>query len=131
MNIIKHIACALLCLPVDAMACGLCIEDKMAATYDHAMVMQAYSQGHSVAFVDMQTVANIDEALTKKIVRTLEAATAVDRGSVRVSIDPATASFAFDAHKVAVEDILTTVNRGLTPQMELVLIRTVNKQASR
>ncbi|MBC8021534.1 MAG: hypothetical protein H7Y14_00325, partial [Burkholderiales bacterium] len=35
-----------------ALACGICLEDKVAATYDHGMVMRATSRGQVVVFAE-------------------------------------------------------------------------------
>ena len=41
---------ALLALSRQALACGYCVEDKMAAVYDHATVTRALAQKHQVAY---------------------------------------------------------------------------------
>jgi hypothetical protein len=74
------------------LACGYCVEDKIAATYDHAVVVRALGQKHQVAFfhVDGGTAAG-----RTALLRSAEATPGIDRGSVRVSDDGLTVSFAF------------------------------------
>ena len=50
---------ALLAVVGAAEACGVCVEDKMAAVYDHTVVTRALNQKHYVAFfhVDGNLVA--------------------------------------------------------------------------
>ena len=83
---------ALLLVSAQAMACGYCVEDKIAATYDHAVVTQAMAQKHHVAFFHVDGTAKSRAALE----RAAYSSPAVDRGTVRVSGDLLTLSFAFD-----------------------------------
>src|SRR3982750_1452609 len=41
-----------------AAACGYCVEDKIAATYDHAVVTQAFARKHQVAFFHVDGTAS-------------------------------------------------------------------------
>jgi hypothetical protein len=75
-----------------ALACGYCLEDQIAATYDHAVVTQALAARHPVAFLHIDGTAKSRAALEKAAY----SAPAVDRGTVRVSADLLTVSFAFD-----------------------------------
>jgi hypothetical protein len=43
-------AVLLVALAFDANACGICIDDKIASCYDHAVVTDAKTKGHAVAF---------------------------------------------------------------------------------
>ena len=45
---------ALLALSQQALACGYCVEDKIAAVYDHATVTHALAQKHQVAFFHVE-----------------------------------------------------------------------------
>jgi hypothetical protein len=73
-----------------AQACGYCVEDKIAAVYDHAIISRALAAKHQVAFLHVE-----GRASRQAIERAANAAGA-DRGSVRVSADVLTVSFAFD-----------------------------------
>jgi len=74
-----------------ALACGVCIEDKVAATYDHAVVTQAKTKHRQVVFVA------IDGPYVADVGRRIAAAAANVRGveakTVRVSDSPAAFSF--------------------------------------
>ena len=83
---------ALLFASGPAFACGYCVEDKIAATYDHAVVTKALATKHHVAFLHVDGTAKSRAALEKAAY----AVQAVDRGTVRVSADLMTVSFAFD-----------------------------------
>ena len=43
-------AILLVALAFEAGACGICIDDKIASCYDHAVVTGAKAKGHAVAF---------------------------------------------------------------------------------
>src|ERR1041385_1114125 len=75
-----------------ALACGYCVEDQIAATYDHAVVTRALAAKHHVAFLHVDGAAPDRKLLEQAIY----AVPSVDRGSVRVSADLLTVSFAYD-----------------------------------
>ena len=83
---------ALLLASGQALACGYCVEDKIAATYDHAVVTHALAHKHYVAFLHVDGAAPSRKVLEEAIY----SAPGVDRGTVRVSADLLTVSFAFD-----------------------------------
>ena len=74
-----------------ALGCGYCVEDKIAATYDHAVVTRAMAQKHYVAFFHVD-----GDATPRVLEEAIYAVRAVDAKSVRISPDRLTVSFAFD-----------------------------------
>ena len=82
-------------VPAVALACGACIEDRIAATYDHATVTAAAASGHQVVFgaiegaVDPRRAGQRIRALAPKI-------HGVHGKTLHVSVDPAAFSFALD-----------------------------------
>lgn len=97
-----------------ARACGHCDEDKIAATYDYATVTQSQARGRTMVFV---AVKGRSSALTdeeaRRVRRTLTSLRGVDRTTVRVSKDPAAASFACVLHLPDVRPLLARANRSL------------------
>ena len=57
-----------------ALACGACVEDKVAATYDHAVISQANARHQQVLFVAL------DGPNTERAARRITAAAAKVRG---------------------------------------------------
>ena len=97
-----------------AHACGHCLEDKVAATYDHAVLTRAARDGHVVVFADVRgPAAGGGPALKAFIARTLAAAPGVDAGTVRVSLDPPAASFACDPARHTPGALIAAVNPRL------------------
>ncbi len=93
-----------LALAPGAWACGACVEDKIAATYDHALVQSAATQGRVVVFCELK--GPIEPARIKKAAAGVRG---LDPASVRVSADPAALSFVLDpvrqSPKAAVADL--------------------------
>ena len=78
-------------------ACGHCIEDKVAATYDNGVLASASRRGHVVVFTEIRgPAAGAGPALRTFVIRALASIPGVDPGTVRVSLDPPAASFACD-----------------------------------
>jgi hypothetical protein len=100
---------ALLLASGPAAACGYCVEDKIAATYDHAVVTRAFAQRHHVAFVHVDGTAPSRKTLEDAIY----SAPAVDRGSARVAADLLTVSFAFDPSRATLGAIHARIEKRL------------------
>jgi hypothetical protein len=79
--------------PTSVWACGVCIEDKVAATYDHAVVKRATANRQQVVFVAIEgpVVAN---ALRNLVLRTKVAG--VVPGTLRTSTEPPAFSFVLE-----------------------------------
>jgi hypothetical protein len=88
-----HIALAVASLlafsPVQA--CGVCNEDKVAATYDHAVVRRATLQGRVVVFCEVRGTFD-----SRQLKAAASRITGIDAVSLRTSTNPATVSFALD-----------------------------------
>jgi len=74
-----------------ALACGICIEDKVAATYDYAVVQQAAARHHVVVFAAVETPAD-----PRVLGRAAAHVRGIDRASVRAAASPGALSFALD-----------------------------------
>jgi hypothetical protein len=93
----RGVALALFLAAPLAHACGVCLEDKMAATYDAGVIARAGERGHAVAFVALSGAGlPLAAGPARELRRRLEGVAGVDPGSVRVSAEHAAASFAFD-----------------------------------
>lgn len=89
----RALALALLLAAGPAAACGYCVEDKIASVYDHAVVSRALAARHQVVFMHVEGPA------TRQALEQAASAAGADRGSVRVSSDLLTVSFAFDPRR--------------------------------
>jgi len=123
------LAAGLLAVAQAALACGYCVEDKMAAVYDHATVTRALAQKHQVAFF------HIDGALapgaeTKRALEALaNAANGVDRGTARASLESAALSVAFDPQRTTIASLQAALERKLAAQKNsLMLLQVMDQQ---
>ncbi len=96
-----------------AIACGQCIEDKVAAVYDHAVVMKALERKHHVAFFAIDGPLATDDATYRAITAIVESARGVDKGSARVSVDSASLSFGFDPKRTPLVEVQRTLETRL------------------
>jgi hypothetical protein len=87
-----------------ALACGTCDEDKIAATYDHAVVQRAAHSHHVLVYCAVQGAFEPAQlaAATRRV-------RGVDPGSVRVSREPAALSFALDTRRQPVDAALRSL----------------------
>jgi hypothetical protein len=113
-----------------AAACGVCVEDKIAATYDHALIAQSLAKKHQVVFFALEGQLAGGEAQRRAIRQAAEAARGADSGSARVSLESASLSVAFDPQRAsygAFEKSLegSLARRGVT----LLLLRVMDRPA--
>ena len=94
-----------------ALACGHCVEDKIAAAYDHAVIVRAIDRKHEVAFLSIEGALAASQA--RAVARAVESTAGVDRGSVRVSIENGAVSFAFDPSRATLDSIVGSVRGKL------------------
>ena len=80
-----------------ALMCGVCLEDKVAATYDHALIERARAQHRVVVFAEPR--AAIDERSLKALAAKAARAPGVDAATVKTSAAPATVSFVLDPRR--------------------------------
>ena len=96
-----------------AKACEICREDKIAATYDYAVVSAARKHGHTVVFTAINgRLTPGDTAPARTVARRLTAVPGVDAGTVRTSLKPPAASFACDPARGAAS-MIAAANRAL------------------
>jgi hypothetical protein len=116
-------ALALLFAAPAAHACGVCIDDKVAAAYDHAVLEQARARGQVVVFAEVQgrgTAAQLVGAARKAASRV----PGVAPGSVRAADAPAALSFALDDRVRSPGQALAAVEKGAAlAQVRLALLK--------
>jgi hypothetical protein len=100
-----------LMLAESVFACGYCIEDKIAATYDHAVIVGAADRRHQVVFLSLGDGPT--KGRERAVVRAVESAPGVDAGTVRVSLENGAISFAFDPSRTSLSSIVGSVRRKL------------------
>ncbi|MGZ3196817.1 MAG: hypothetical protein ACXWCO_10370 [Caldimonas sp.] len=104
-------AAAALVAAAPARACGVCDEDKIAATYDHAVVQRATSRGRVVVFCEVR--GPLDAKRMRVAARRVKG---LELASLRTSAEPAALSFALDSARqsprAAVDSLQALAPRG-------------------
>ncbi len=104
--------------PATSLACGACIEDKVAATYDQAVVERAAASGDVMVFCEV--TGPLDAQHLKQAMRRVHG---VRPQSVRVSTQPPAMSFAVDRKAGSPQDAVGAAQRNLVHGTRLVIVR--------
>src|SRR4051812_27727723 len=127
----KRLLLLLACVAAQSVqACGLCIEDKVAAVYDHAAVSRALALKHPVAFFVFDGTLAGTEVERKVIQQMAISVHGVDAGSVRVSSELGSLAVAFDPAR----NSFATIERALQLKLNrrglrLALVRGMGRPA--
>lgn len=118
-----RLACAVAMLAVAqaASACGYCVEDKVAATYDHAVVSRARERGDVVVFAEVSGAMGA-ASLTRKARQAAARLKDVDPASIRVNETPATLSFALRGGGRLPAEALAAAERAAAGGVKLTLL---------
>ena len=109
-----------------AFACGYCVEDKIAATYDHAVLSRAIVRRHEVAFFSLEGPAAASAQLQRELVQALESTRGVDSGTARVALESASLSFAYDPARHTLGSIMSSLNGKLAAKgLSVALLKTL------
>jgi hypothetical protein len=104
-----------------ASACGACVEDKVAATYDYEVVQHAIARGDVVVFCDVK--GQLDAGRLRKA---LGKVGGVDKASIRVSTAPQAVSFALDTAKQSIDAAAAALRRD-AGGLEIEVVRTIRE----
>ena len=114
---------------VEALACGYCVEDKIAATYDHAVVIRALEHGQHIAFFHVEGPEPRPPA-TRRALEGAASMPGVEKASVRISVDMRTLSLAFDPRQVSLAQVMARVDRKLAARkVSLMPLRVMERAA--
>lgn len=120
-------AAAFLLASESATACGYCVEDKLAAAYDHAVVMRALDRRHEIAFFAIEGTAAASPALQRMIEAALESTAGIDRGTSRVSLAGASLSFAYDPAHPGLGPVIRSLEKKLAAKgLSLSVLRVIS-----
>ena len=115
-----------------ASGCGVCVEDRMAAVYDHEVVTRALNDGHQVVFTDVSGPQLPTPAQRHVLARAAQSVGGVIRGSVRTSESPPAMSFAIDAKATAPANAIIEINQRISKQpIRVSLIRALGNPERR
>ena len=105
-----------------AVACGVCIDDKVAAAYDHAGAISAVERHRIGVFAEVSGPRE-PKVLVLAAVRAAAAVRGIERASVRSAIAPAVVSFVLDPAVRDPASALAAVENGARPHVRLSLLK--------
>jgi hypothetical protein len=121
------LAALVLSVQGNAFACGHCIEDRMAATYDHGVVTKAMQRGRVMVFLDAAGLDRAEHGSAPALVAAVEGVPGVDRGTVRISTAPPALSFSFASERHTVAGAVSEMNHRLAGRkVTLTLLRVLD-----
>lgn len=118
----RFIAAACCMLPLAAWSCGVCDEDKVAATYDHSTVARAATMRHKVVFVAVEGPVE-PTAFMQRVADAAPRIRGVMRGTVRTSKAPVTFSFVLDPTVQSAAGAVDQLYRQLGPVPTLRILK--------
>jgi len=96
-----------------AIACGHCIEDKVAAVYDHTVVTNAVREKHSVAFFGIEGSLVVNPASKQEIQKIMDSINGVDSNTSRISLETGSISLAFNPTLISYPALLNGLDKKL------------------
>ena len=117
----KWMAWVSLLVPMLAMACGHCEEDLVTSVYDHGLVLRSQSLKQRIMYMAWDGPVARDEVTARRLMQEASRATGVTPGSVRVSVQPASLSVAFNPAKTNRAQIEASLQTRLTKMHVMVL----------
>ena len=96
-----------------AFGCGHCIEDKVAAVYDHGVITRAVAQGHQMAFFAIEGGLSAGRESRHAIDMAITSVKGIDARSSRVSVESASLSLSYDGRRTSPIQIMNNLNRNL------------------
>ena len=113
MKVAYLLASLLLMSTSSAIACGHCIEDKVAAVYDHAIVAKAVHEKHVVAFFGIEGPLVVNSASKQDIQKMMSSINGVDPNTSRISLETGSISLAFNPAILTYPGLLDSLDRKL------------------
>ena len=113
MRVAYLLASLLLIGTTSAMACGHCIEDKVAAVYDHAIVAKAVREKHVVAFFGIEGPLVVNTASKQDIQKMMGSISGVDPNTSRISLETGSISLAFNPIVLSYPALLDSLDKKM------------------
>ncbi len=110
---VAALVCA--CAAQATLACGICVEDRVAAVFDNAVVEQALGAHRHVAFFGVDGSLPATKESRRALIDALYASGA-SKGSVRLSLESASISAAFDPSRTTLARLQDRAAQRLAPK---------------
>ena len=106
--------------PAASQACGACVEDKVAATYDDLVRVRAAAAGDVVVYCAI--AGRFDP---QRLTQALRRVPGIRAHSVRTSSQPAAVSFAVDPQRQSAQAAVMAAQRSLSAGTRLTIVQVV------
>jgi hypothetical protein len=117
-----------LAMPAIGLACGVCVDDKVAATYDHVVIMQAAAKRQLVVFAEVSGSADVGTTLGN-ITRRASGVRGVQQGTITTSDFPAAFSFVLDPAKSDPASAISQIQQRLNDKrLTVSILRVVDAE---
>ena len=113
MKVAYLLASLLLMSASSAIACGHCIEDKVAAVYDHTIVAKAVHEKHLVAFFGIEGPLLVNSVSKQEIQKMMSSINGVDPNTSRISLETGSISLAFNPTTLTYPALLEGLDKKL------------------
>ena len=101
---------------LNVLACGYCLEDRIASVYDHVLVAKTKQLNQKMLYLIWDGPANRDEAMRHELISIASRLPGITKGSVRVSLEPATIGLAYQPLKISREQVEALLLQRLKPK---------------
>ena len=88
-----------------ALGCGHCVQDRIAAVYDHALVKQTAKRHQKILYLAWDGPVTRDAVMHRKLINAVANVSGVINGSVRVSLEPAAIALAYQPSSISREQL--------------------------
>ena len=113
-----------------ALACGVCIEDKVAVVYDYEVVSRALDRGHHIAFFALEGSNTAGPEARRMLESLAGSAAGVDRGSSRVSLETRSLSVAYDPRRTPLPRLQQALEKKLAARkLSLLPLKVIERPA--
>ena len=113
---------AMISLAFPVLSCGYCVEDKIAAVYDHAALAQAQARKLTTVYFAIDGAIRAPASTLKTM---LERTKGVQKGSARLSVESAALAVTFDPKLTSLPAVQSALEKALRPRgLELLLLDT-------
>ena len=111
MKVAYLLASLLLMSTSSAIACGHCIEDKVAAVYDHTIVVKAVHEKHVVAFFGIEGPLVVNNISKQEIQKVIGSINGVDPNTSRISLETGSISLAYNPTLLSYPALLDSLDK--------------------
>ena len=120
------VALALALASTNSLACGVCIEDRVAAVFDNATVQAAVAKKRHLAFFGIEGSLPATPESRTAILAALQSGGGI-RGTARVSLESASASTAYDPTRTSLADLKAGAEKRLAAKgLQLTAFRVID-----